>query len=794
MVKPNQLQPLQSPTGRRTTTWTLPRRILKYAFVLVLLVVFLLASIVLGIYGYYRSIVNQKPGGLAVEIKPGELGALVDPFVGTGGVPWLSSYNSPCATMPFGLVRLAPDTASMLIEAEALNSSGYYYGDNKILGFSHTRLLGADALEGGNFRILPTTAPFSDQSREEKPRFSHQEEIAFPGYYAVQLPDSGIRAELTASTRVGVHRYTFPAGSTPRILLHVSSALGDARTRDGKVTLRPAAGLVEGSIQNFGSFSSRYGGLRVYFVARFSQPFGETAIWADGKLSTDSLSAAAEDLWAGIGFPTNPDNPPIEVRVALSYVSLENARANLAAEAHNRPFDAIAARAGEAWEEKLQRIRVQGGTDTQRRIFYTSLYRAFQMPTLFNDANGEYLGFDGQIHVAEGFQYYTDFSLWDTFRTVHPLYNLIARAEQRDMLVSLLEMAKAGGCFPRWPSGGGYTNCMIGTPADIMVSEAYQKGIRDFDIETAYQKLRQTALEGKPADSKFAGRQRLEDYLALGYCPSDRMSKAVGQTLEFSYSDAALALLAKELGREQDAVEFAGNSQSYRNLWNPETQYFHPKSATGEIQPIDPFQLSYTDSEGILTDDFIEGSALQWRWVVPFDPEGLISLFKSPEYFVSELETYLEGANEVVGNWNPGPYYWHGNEPYIHSAYLFNSAGRPDLTQKWVRWILDTKYSLDYVGLDGNDDGGTLSAWYVFSSLGFYPIAGTTRYEIGSPLFDRAELDLGESTFTIEATGPGPKSVYVERAVLNGEPLDQFRFDHDAIQNGGSLTFEMKVP
>jgi len=743
------------------------------------------------VFLYHHALVSREPGGLPVPVGPGDLGAEVNVFSGTGGIVYICPYDTPAACRPFGMVRLAPDTASILLDMPALNGSGYYYGDNKIIGFSHTRLVGADAQEGGHFRIFPTTMtmPLPGMKESRLARFSHSQETAFPGYYAVRFPASGILAELTASPRVGVHRYTFPPGGAPRLLLDVTSVLGKGKGQQGTVRVLRESSELEGSVRTFGSFAGRYDGLDVHFVAAFSEPFQGCAVW-EGEETVPEVESPSRDVGVDLSF--SPDADELEVRLALSYVSVANARANLKAEAEGKSFEEIYAEARDAWEERLGRIRVQGGTPTQRRIFYTALYRAFQMPTTFNDVNGEYRGLDKEVRVAEDFTYYTDFSLWDTFRTVHPLYNLIARSDQRDMMVSLVEMAKAGGCLPRWPAGCGYTNCMMGTPADIAVTEAYLKGVRDFDIEAAYRAMRRTALEGKPEGSKFAGRSRLESYLSLGYVPSDETSKSVSKTLEFAWADHALSLLAEALGKREDARIFAEHAQFYRNLWNPETLHFHPRDSRGRFQEeFRPLLLSYVDRDRRYTRAYCEGSALQWRYAVPFDPKGLISLFPSPEEFVRELEIFFSSSTKGRAEWNPGPYYWHGNEPDIHSAYLFNEAGRPDLTQKWVRWILDSKYTDDYIGLDGNDDGGTLSAWYVLSALGFYPIAGTTRYELGSPLFPRAEVFLDGYRLTIVAENQAPERPYVREAFLNGEALRGTHFTHDEIAQGGELRFVM---
>jgi predicted alpha-1,2-mannosidase len=741
-------------------------------------------------------VVSAKPGSLKSSVEPGGLGAEVDPFIGTGGVPWMCAHDSPAATVPFGMVRVAPDTASLFVNQQGLNPSGYFYGDNKIIGFSHTRLVGADALEGGVFRVFPATALLAGGKPGDTryARFSHQHENAFPGYYAVRLPKDNILIELTATARVGVHRYTFPANVRPHLLIDVTSVLGDKRSRNGNVAILPEANQVEGSVRIFGSFSGRYDGLDVYFVAQFNQTFDTFGVWNENEFRANAVTTQGDKVGVDLGFAEQAQNLPVEVRLALSYVSPQNARQNLEAETAGQSFEDIHATAREMWERRLSRVRITGGSEQQRRIFYTALYRAFQMPTTFNDLNGEYVGFDRAVHkISEGSTYYTDFSLWDSFRTVHPLYNLIARDDQRDMMASLVEMAKAGGCLPRWPSGCGYTNCMFGTPADVAISEAYLKGVRDFDIETAYAKMRQTALTGKPEGTRFAGREGLADYLQYGYCPSDTMSNAVSATLEYAWCDTALSLLATELGHADDAEVFAKHAQSYRNVWDPERLYFVPRDTNGVFtDTFDPLVLSYTDRGRKYTEDFVEGSAMMWQWSVPFDAEGLVSLFPSKERFTQELEDYFDKSNSTLGEWHPGSHYWHGNEPYFHAAYLFNAAGRPDLTQTWVRHILETKYSDDYVGLGGNNDGGTLSSWYVLSALGFYPIAGTTRYEIGAPLFTKAVIDLGDGKeLAVIADNYAPENIYVDAVRLNGDELSGTSFTHDEIANGGELLFSM---
>ena len=413
------------------------------------------------------------------------------------------------------------------------------------------------------------------------------------------------------------------------------------------------------------------------------------------------------------------------------------------------------------------------------------------MPTRFQDVNGDYLGFDKQLHRAEGFDYYTDMSLWDTFRTVHPLYNLIARSEQRDMLKSLLKMAEQGGYLPRWPSGGGYTNSMFGTPADIVVTESYLKGIRGFDVQAAYGFMRKTALGPVPQGSPFSGRAGVEHYLKYQYCPSDLMKKSVASTIEYAYADRAIADLAAALGHREDAMLFDQHARFYRNLFNPQTQFFHPRDSQGQfVEAFEPEMLTYVDFTGKFTHAYVEGSAWQWRWGVPSDADAVVALFQSREYFVEQLDQFFAQSPAAVGV-NPNAYYWHGNQPDIYAAYLFNHAGRPDLTQKWVRWILEKKYGDRENGLDGNDDGGTLSAWYVLSSLGIFPTAGTDRYEIGSPLWDRVEMQIDRNTLTIIADHNAPDHPYVQSVWLNNKRLDRDWIRHEEIAEGGTLRFEM---
>ncbi len=490
-------------------------------------------------------------------------------------------------------------------------------------------------------------------------------------------------------------------------------------------------------------------------------------------------------------FERSTEESQIEFALAISHVSVANARENLKVELAKLSFDEVREKAASTWNEILSRIQIEGGSQSDQKIFYTALFRSLTMPTIFNDVNGQYTGFDGQVHQADGFNYYTDMSLWDTFRTTHPLFTLVVPKRHRDMIISLVKMAEQGGNLPRWPSGVGYTNSMFGAPAEIAIAEGFLKGIRDFDVQSAYKIMRKGALEPAPKDASYSGRRGIADYIKYGFCPSDTMSGAVAKTLEYASTDAAIGRLANELGYEEDAAMFTERAQSYRNVWNPKTEYFQPRDTSGNFSTeLRPLLLTYLDFGRQLTDDYVEGSALQWRWSVSHDAPGLVSLFSSPEGFVQELDAFFAGSKPDVGE-IPNGYYWHGNQPDIHAVYLFNAAGRPDLTQKWVRWILKHKHGEGPDGIDGNDDGGTLSAWYVLSSLGIYPVVGTDRYELGSPLWKRAVVRIGDKELTIIADNYAPERFYVDHVELNGKKLDRTWLAHAEIASGGTLRFRM---
>jgi len=770
------------------------KKILKRFFLVAGLLV--LAGIIglTSLYAYFTYRNNQSFGELKTSFEPGKLGRSVSPFIGTGGYFWVCANNFPGASLPFGVARLSPDTESSVFRKKAMNTSGYYFPDDRIIGFSHTRLSGTGATDGGHFRVIPASGEngWTDYMKGKFSAYRHADERAFPGYYAVKLNDPAVLAELTATQRTGVHRYTFSGAKEPHLLLDICSILGEKKVEGGSVSINSNNSELEGEVRTFGTFSGRYGGIKVYFFARFDRPFSKATIWDGVTALADPRKGTGKNL--GVDFAFGTGNSSIGLRLGISHVSLANARLNLETETNGQSFETLVEAAKSRWEERLSLLQPEFENEKGKTIFYTALYRSFQMPTLFQDVNGEYFGFDKAVHKAEGFHYYTDLSLWDTFRTLHPLFILIAPQEQRDMIVSLLKMKEQGGYLPRWPSGNGYTGSMLGSPADMVISESYQKGIRDFDVKSAYEGMKFLALHPTPKGSRFGGRSGIEAYNKYGYCPTDLMDKAVSRTLEYAWADHAIAILADSLGYREDAKLFRAHADFYRNIWNPATRYFQSKDTKGAFsRKFNPLRLSYFDSNGVYTKDYVEGSALQWRFAVPYDPEGLISLFGGSENFVRELNDFFEKSDPTMCSWNPGCYYWHGNEPDIHAAFLFNEAHRPDLTQKWCNWILDRKYDVNSEGVDGNDDGATLSSWYLFASLGLYPMAGSDYYELTAPLFKSATIHLGDQVLQVQTENYSPQNRFVSKIWLNGKMLPNFRLRHSQISHGGVLKFEMSA-
>jgi predicted alpha-1,2-mannosidase len=706
----------------------------------------------------------------------------VDPFIGTGGLGYGYASAYPGVKTPFGMVSMNPNTTLHGLNYDFNHFSGYYHADTGIRGFTHTQIHGTGAADYGNLLIMPMTKKPSGHITEATFRssFRHADESAHPGYYSVQLEDPGVFAELTATDLAGMARFRASATDDRYLAIYPSYSIEPGWVRNATFELDAEAGTASGMMDFWGPLTGRDGGIVIYYAMAFSEAVQSYGVWSDGVLQDGEASVEGADIGAYVGFVPGACVPFL-VKTGLSCQSVEQARANLAAQLADWDFDAATAAAQDKWRTELSRIELTGGSEQQRRIFYTALYHAMFLPTDWTEANNRYFGFDRATHDAGARRYYTDFSMWDTFRTLHPLLNLIDPARSADMMQSLVNMYVQGGSIPKWPIAAGYTGCMIGTPADVVLADAYLKGVQDWDYETGYEGCFAHATGPAPDD----GRPGLDEYIDQGWIAEDHQSKAVCDVLEYSYDDSALSKWAGAMGLSDDAAMFEARSHNYQNYFDAETGLLRPRLADGSF--LTPFH-----PEWVFDEHYVEGDAWHWSFYAPHDPAGLIGLYGSEEAFVEKLNYSFEKA--ASGN-NfaalPSIFYWHGNEPDIFNAFLFASAGRADLTQKWARWILASKYGDGPDGLPGNDDCGTMSAWYIFASLGFFPVAGSDRYVVASPLWEGATLHLPGGDLTISVVNAGAQNIYVQDVKLNGESLAEPFFTHDRIAQGGTIEFVM---
>lgn len=735
---------------------------------------------------------TQPDGTKPIEKPPLHTGALidqVDPFIGTGGIGFAVGSSLPGATAPFGMVKISPDTASQERGLGFQHCAGYYYLDTEIFGFSHIHLHGTGVPDYGNLLVMPITGDFDDSILNNtgyRSTFDHASEKASPGYYKVTLNKWKTTVELTATTRTAHHRYTFDPGETKRaVLLRLDHSLPGGSVSEGEVKIIDDK-TIEGWLHSNGNMSKRGGGFDLFFVLKSKQAF-QGGTWKDGKLMLDQKTQKGVKIGAVMKFDGSSE-AVVEFQVGISFVSIEGARKNLGAEQPKFDFEGTKKATEQAWEKLLSVIKVAGGTKQERRIFYTSLYHAFQMPTLFTDVDGQYTGFDKKVHTAKDFTYYTDFSLWDTYRTLHPLLVWLTPKRTTDMIRSLLTMAKQGGSLPRWPLATGYTSTMIGASADIVIADAYLKGLKDYDINFAYEQMKRLAMKPNPPGAKFGGRGGIEHYITKGFVDANQHAGSASMTMEYAYNDYAIAQLAKALGKTEDADTFYKRSTHYSNNWDSKTQFFRGKRTDGTwLGDFNPL---------IWTKDYVEGTAWQYLWFVPHDPQGLAKLFGSEQALFQKLDEFFKLSKEEHDQ-NPRPlssrkYYWHGNEPDLHAALLYTQLGRPKEGQKWVRWIMKSKYDDTPAGLPGNDDCGTLSAWYIFNAVGLYPVPAQDIYLISSPIFTRAQVQVAGKTIEIIAPKASEKAIYVKRALLNGKELPHPWLKHtDLNKDGNTLFLEM---
>ncbi len=715
-----------------------------------------------------------------------ELTTHVDPMIGTGGVGYRVGTMNPGPSLPFGMVKPGPDTGIGGVQISYLNCTGYHYEQPHIWGFSHSRINGMGVPDYGAILVTPTVGMDADKAVVGGARslIDHADEQVSAGYYAVSF-DAGIRAELTTTTRVARHRYTWDEPSAEAtVTVNLAYNPAQAKSTASEVTIDPATGIIRGMMTVQGSYSDRFGGVPTYFVGRFSQPIAAHGVWNDeGELLADTATMTGAEIGAWLSFDlAGADEAVVELELAISYVSIEEAEANLA-EVEGQTFDDTHAAAVEAWEAELHRVRVLGGDEQQRLLFYSALYRAFLAPTTFTDASGKYRGFDKQVHDAEGFTYYSDFSLWDTYRTLHPLLNLLQRDRHADMMQSLTKMAEQGGDLPKWPLGIGYTGGMVGTSADIVLADAYLKDITDFDVDTAYAAARLHATEPREND----GRAGIVGYWENGWVAIEDSGASASETIEFTHADYALGRWAAAMGLTDDAAMFSQSSSNWKNLWEPQLEYLIGRRADGSF-PVDEFDPL------VWEDYYSEGTAHHYVWAIPHDVAGLAELMGGPEALRDRLQEYFEISDEFLNGpmynpINPVPYYWHSNEPSLHNPYLFTEVGDPASTQYWVTWARERHYGPGPEGLPGNDDAGTMSAWYVWASIGLYPLPGSDGYWITAPTFERVELDMGDATtpdrrLAIIAEGEG---IYIAGATYNGVALERPWITWQQLREGGTL-------
>ncbi len=690
----------------------------------------------------------------------------VNPFIGTGG----HGHTYPGASVPFGMVQLSPDTRLDGWDG----CSAYHYSDSVVYGFSHTHLSGTGISDYADILLMPVTEKYrhTDGKAEYgwESDFQHKNEVAKPGYYSVLLDRYGIKAELTAAARTGMHRYTFPEGAERKIVLdlkHRDFVLASSMHTTGKNQisgLRRSRGWAQDQI--------------LFYDMAFSEDYDSIQFVVNDTLKPGLNQAEGKNLKALIYF--RPSDEPLLVKVGISAVSEEGARLNRTTEIPGWDFEEQRNKARDLWENELLKIEIEGATERQKRIFYTALYHSYLNPNLYMDVDGKYRGTDMHVHQADDFTNYTVFSLWDTFRATHPLFTLTQRARTRDFILTFLHQYQNGGKLPVWELSANYTGCMIGYHSVPVIVDAYAKGIRDFDLELAYKAMRHSA------EMHHLG---LDAYRAKGYIEINDEPESVSKTLEYAYDDWCIAQIARELGDSAGYKEYIQRAQSYKNLFNPATGFMQPKKNNIWKSPFDPREVDF---------NFTEANSWQYSFFVPQDVQTLIALHGGDAAFSAKLDSLFNASSQTSGRHQSDitgliGQYAHGNEPSHHMAYLYNYAGKPWKSQKILRRIMDELYSDRADGLSGNEDCGQMSSWYVLSAMGFYPVTpGSPDYIIGTPLFKKSTIHLENGkSFVIEAPDVSAENIYIRGVRLNGKPYNKSYIRQEDIMQGGKLVLIM---
>ena len=698
---------------------------------------------------------------------------LVNPFIGTD----FTGNTYPGAQAPFGMVQLSPDNGL----AGWDRISGYFYPDSTIAGFSHTHLSGTGAGDLYDILFMPVTLPYKEAKGELgiHSKFSHNDEEASAGYYRVKLQDYNINVELTATPRCGVQRYTFPKAES-MVILNLKKAMNWDFTMDSHIEVVDSC-----NIRGYRFSEGWARGQKVYFATRFSRPFKSMELDnAEIKLKGEKVGTSNI---ARFMFDTE-EGEQITVVTALSGVSVEGAVKNLDAEAPHNDFDKYLAAAKADWNKQLQRIQVVGGEADDQVNFYTALYHSMIAPTIYSDVDGKYYGPDKQVHQADGWVNYSTFSLWDTFRAAHPLFTYTEPERVGDMVQSFIAFYEQNGRLPVWNFWGSETDMMIGYHAVPVIVDAYLKGIGNFDPEKA--------LEACVATANIDEYRGIGSYKTKGYVPYNVKDEynaenwSLSRTLEYAFDDFCIAEMAQKMGKTELANEFYKRSQNYRNVFNP---------ATGFMQPIDDkgvFQPNFNPDE--YTAHICESNAWHYFWSVQHDIKGLVSLTGGQDKFAAKLDsmfTYIPAGNEELPIFSTGMIgqYAHGNEPSHHVIYLYNKVRQPWKAQKYAAQVMHDLYFNAPAGLCGNEDCGQMSAWYVFSAMGFYPVNPVSgEYEIGTPLFPEMRLNLNNGkTFTVLAPNVSRENIYIQSVKVNGQPYDKSFITHQQIMDGATVEFVM---
>nr|WP_298332382.1 GH92 family glycosyl hydrolase [uncultured Christiangramia sp.] len=727
----------------------------------------------------------------------------VDPMIGTAKM----GHTYPGATVPFGSIQLSPDTDTIPYAVNGRYNpdvykycAGYQYDDHTIVGFSHTHFSGTGHSDLGDFLIMPTTGdlklnPGTESNPESgyRSRFSHDRETAEAGYYSVMLDDYNIKAEMTASTRVGMHRYTFPEGEKSHLVFDLMHGIYNYEDKNVWTFVRVENDtLVTGYRQTNGWARTR----KVYFAMSFSKPIKEygrerydrqpyNGFWGKFDQSHNFPEIAGEQIRMWFDFDTSE---PLEVKLAISPVSTEGAVQNMKDEIPGWNFDEVRQQARETWNKELSKVDISEEDQEEKVNFYTAMYHAFLGPTVYMDTDGQYMGIDRNRHQADGFTNYTSFSLWDTYRALHPLFNVLQPERNQDMVQAMMAHydQSVHSMLPVWSHYGNENWCMIGYHSASVIADAIVKGNADFDQKHALYAMVNTAKTGY-----YDG---LQYYMDIGYVPEDKNVASVSKTLEYAYDDWAIAQAAEKIGNKEVYDDFIKRSENYKNVYDPKSGFMRPKLSDGTFkQEYDELE---THGQG-----YIEGNGWNYSLYVPHQPAELIEMMGGKNQFSQHLDSlftmelpdkYFENTEDIsregiIGN------YVHGNEPSHHVAYMYNWTNDPWKAQDKIRMILKMKYMNGADGLSGNDDFGQMSAWYIFSTLGFYPVApGSVDYALGSPAISEATINLDNGNmFMVIAKNQSDKNVYIKKVELNGKELTEPFIKHDEIMNGGELKFWM---